>query len=88
MADRLFFQHLFTDNTKMPKKSGCRHSHYADRLRLKHFVVCVQHPQHYFLPAKFTLLGKHIYINFFYTILQLSIKLKKTMVCIVLLNKY
>ena len=28
MADMLFFQDLFTDNTKMPKKIGCRFRHY------------------------------------------------------------
>ena len=38
MADRLFFQDLFTDNTKMPKEIGCRHSHYDERIRLSNLL--------------------------------------------------
>ena len=46
MADLLFFQDLFTDNTKMPK-IGCRRSHYGGRLRLK--IISYQRSDHLIL---------------------------------------
>ena len=39
MADRLFFQDLFTDNTKMAKKISRQRSHYDERLRLTNLTV-------------------------------------------------
>ena len=36
MADRLFFQDLFTDNTKMPKEIGCQHHHYWQMITVKY----------------------------------------------------
>ena len=35
MADRLFFQDLFTYNTRMPNKIGCRHRHYWQTIMVK-----------------------------------------------------